>query len=217
MQRVELDAPVVASRAERWQATRPGADPIPTWTTAAVVGADHHHGWSIDGIDLALPSLAPGKPVRARISGRYLAPPSRVPFDLEVTMSAPRSGTDLLASGSIDIQRAGWSLPGHVSLSGPLWLEDGGLRMAPAKLGLSGATAASSTRPRLVHSGNFIRGWPGLMDRPAVLDGSGCSGCHASARGVGRRRRCTWTGRCTWTDAGRAAVAAVGVAGATGV
>lgn len=197
MQRVELDAPVLDLPAlRRWQATRPpGPTRIPTLGDGlrVVRGRIVNARWSIDGIDLALPSLAPGKPLRARVRGRYMAPPSRVPFDLEVAMSAPRSGADLVASGGVDIQRAGWSLPGHVRLSGPLWLEDGDLRMAPAKLGFSGRyQSASSTLPFDLGAFGQLQFADGTwaMD-PAwlVLDGSGMLP-DAAARGavaLGRR------------------------------
>ncbi len=150
VQRIELDAPVLDIRAlRRWQATRPPAPSrIPTLRDGlhVVRGRIVNEGWTIEGIDLSLPSLAPGQPLRARVRGRYLDPPSRVPFDLDVAMTSPQSGAGFAASGSIRIEREGWTLPGHVRLSGPLWLGDGDVRMAPAKIGFSGRYLSASSR-----------------------------------------------------------------------
>ena len=154
VQRVELDAPVLDLPAlQRWQATRPPAPTrIPTLRDGLriVRGRIVNDGWSIDGVDLALPSLAPGQPLRARLRGRFLDAPTRVPFDLEVAMTAPANGAGIAALGTISIEGKGWTLPGHVHLSGPLRLDDGDMRMAPAKIGFSGRYRSASSNVPLV-------------------------------------------------------------------
>ena len=150
VQRIELDAPVLDLPAlQRWQATRPQAPTrIPTLRDGlhVVRGRIVNDGWTIAGIELDLPSLAPHQPLRARVRGRYLDPPSRVPFDLDVAMTPPQDGAGMAASGSIRIERDGWAIPGHVQLSGPLWRGDGKVRIAPAKIGFSGRYQSASSR-----------------------------------------------------------------------
>jgi len=150
VQRIELDSPVLDLPAlQRWQATRPpGPTRIPTLRDGlhVVRGRIINVGWTIDSIDLALPSLAPGQPLRARVSGRYLDAPSKVPFDLVVAMTSPANGAGIAALGTISIEGGDWTLPGHVHLSGPLRLDDGDIRMAPAKIGFSGRYQSASSK-----------------------------------------------------------------------
>ncbi len=181
VQRIELDSPVLDLPAlQRWQATRPPASTrIPTLRDGlhVVRGRIVNDGWTIDGIDFALPSLAPGQPLHARVRGRYLDPPSQVPFDLDVAMTSPQNGAGLAASGSIRIEREGWTLPGRVRLSGPLWLGDGKVRMAPAKIGFSGRYQSASSRHPFVLGAfgplQFVDGVWALDPASLVLDGTG--------------------------------------------
>jgi hypothetical protein len=153
VQRVELDAPVLDIPAlQRWRATRPpGAEPrIPTLLDGlrVVRGRIENEGWRIDGIALDLPALAPDKPLRARLQGRFVDPPVRVPFDLDVAMSAPASDAGLAALGAVSVIGEGWRLPGRLHLSGPLHLGADELRIAPARIGFSGRyLSASSSLP----------------------------------------------------------------------
>lgn len=141
VQRVELDAPVLDIPAlQRWLATRPpGETRIPTLRDGLriVRGRIANHDWSLDGIEVDLLSLAPAAPVQARLRGRYLDPPVRVPFDLDVALSAPRNGAGLAAIGGITVEGDGWTLPARVRLSGPLQLGDDEVRMSPARIGMS--------------------------------------------------------------------------------
>lgn len=142
VQRIELDAPVLDVPAlQRWQATRPpGETRIPTLRDGLriVRGRIDNDGWRIDGIGVALPALAPGQPLRARLAGRYLDPPIRVPFDLDVAMTRPANDAGIAAIGGITIEGEGWTLPARAHLSGPLHLGDDDVRMAPARIGLAG-------------------------------------------------------------------------------
>lgn len=197
VQRVELDAPVLDVPAlQRWLATRPpGETRIPTLRGGLriVRGRIANHDWSIDGIDIALPALSPGAPVKTRLRGRYLDPPARIPFDLDIALTKPRNGAGLAAIGGIAIEGDGWRLPARVRLSGPLHLGDDEVRMSPAKIGVSARyVAGASSMPFTL--GAF---GPLLFDEavwsldPAalVLDGEGAIP-DARARGalaLGRR------------------------------
>lgn len=141
VQRVELDAPVLDVPAlQRWLATRPpGETRIPTLRDGlhVVRGRIVNDDWSIDGIEIALPSLSPTTPVATRLRGRYLDPPTRIPFDFDIALSKPANGAGLAAIGGMTVEGEGWTLPARVRLSGPLHLGDDEVRMAPAKIGIS--------------------------------------------------------------------------------
>ena len=138
--RIELDAPILDLPAlQRWQAGRPpGETRIPTLTDGLriVRGRIDNDGWRIDGIGVDMPMLAPGKPLRARLQGRYLDPPTTLAFDLDVALSRPANDAGLAANGKATFEGEGWKLPAQIQLSGPLHLGDGGISMVPAKAGI---------------------------------------------------------------------------------
>lgn len=179
--RVELDAPVLDLPAlQRWQATRPPAPariPVLRNGLRIVRGRLVNDGWSIAGIDLTLPSLAPGQPLRARLAGRFLDAPTTAPFDLDVAMTAPANGAGLTANGALSIEANDWSLPGQLHVSGPLQWRDGGMRMAPAKIGFSGRyQSAASAVPFVLGAFGPLRlanGVWSLAPAQLVLRGSG--------------------------------------------
>ena len=149
VQRVELDAPVLDVPAlQRWLATRPPSETrIPTLRDGLRVlrGRIDNDDWRIDGIDVLLPSLAPQRPVSAKLRGRYLDPPTRIPFDLDIAMSKPENGAGIAAIGGMTIEGEDWSLPARVRLSGPLRLGDDEVRMSPAKIGMSARYASKTS------------------------------------------------------------------------
>lgn len=146
--RLELDAPRVDLAAlGHWLDARPpaAAPKLPTFADGIQVrdGVLLGDGWRVDGIALALPRLADGEPLHARLQARYAAPPLAVPLSLSLALTDPgallrgaRSGFG--ASGRITVHREGeWAMPGWLLLSGPLRIGDGGLRLQPARLGLA--------------------------------------------------------------------------------
>ena len=141
VQRIELDAPIVDLPAlQRWQATRPpGETRIPTLIDGLriVRGRVDGDGWRVDGIRIDLPALAPGKPVRARLQGRYVDLPTVVPFDLEVALTKPANDAGIGVRGGITIHGNDWKLPAQIHLAGPLHLGDGGISMLPAQFGMN--------------------------------------------------------------------------------
>lgn len=141
VERIELDAPILDVPAlQRWQATRPlGETRIPTLIDGMriVRGRIQTDDWRIDGIDVDLPSLAPGKPLSARLQGRYLDPPTTLPFDLDVALTKPANGAGLAAIGNATLEAEGWKLPAQIHLSGLLHIGDDDVSMLPAKVGIS--------------------------------------------------------------------------------
>lgn len=126
--RIELDAPQLDLAAlQAWRDSRPPTEPrIPTLTEGLhvvrgrIIGA----GWSIEALDLGVPSLHPQRPVAARLDGHYLARNLRVPFDLDATLTRPSDDANLEALGSITIESANWRMPMRARLSGRLYSGD---------------------------------------------------------------------------------------------
>lgn len=141
VQRIELDTPILDVPAlQRWQATRPpGETRIPTLIDGLRVirGRIDNHDWRIDGITVDLPSLAPEKPISARLQGRYLDPPTTIGFDLDVALTKLANDAGVAVIGKATLEGDDWKLPAHIHLSGPLHLGDGDVSMVPAKVGVS--------------------------------------------------------------------------------
>ncbi len=197
VQRIELDSPVLDVPAlQRWQATRPPSETrIPTLTDGLRItrGRIDKDDWTIDGIAVDLPALAPGKPLRAHLQGRYLDPPTQLPFDLDVALTKPANDTGMAAIGKITLQGDGWTLPAQVYLAGPLHLGDDDVSMMPARVGLSARyVSANSSLPFVLGAAGPLRFDEGVwaLDPVAlVLHGSGIIP-DANARGaiaLGRR------------------------------
>lgn len=160
IKRVELDdARLDLPALRHWLATRPPSahTRIPTLTDGlritrgSVVDRDANGGWRIDGISAELSSLHPDRPLHTRVRGRYLAPPLAVGFDLVIALHTPATlvaegVTGFGGNGGVAIDRGDWHLPAHVALSGPLQWDKQGLRMTPARLGLSGRYESADTQ-----------------------------------------------------------------------
>ena len=139
--RIELDAPRLDVPAlQHWLATRPKRETrIPTLTKGLHItrGRIDNNDWRIDGVEVQLPSLAPGNPVNARIAGRYFDPPNNIRFDVAVAMTRPANGAGVAVIGPITIEREKWRLPARIKLTGPVHIGDDDLRLSPARLGMS--------------------------------------------------------------------------------
>lgn len=149
VERLELDAPHLDIAAlQHWLATRPpGKTRIPTLTDGLqvergrVVGA----GWSLEALDIELPSLYPDRGVRAHARGRVVAGATRLPFDLQAALTRPALGAGLGISGQAAVESGDWRLPMTPLLGGRLHSGDDGIGLDRMKLGataryLSGAT-----------------------------------------------------------------------------
>lgn len=180
-QRVELDAPVLDLPAlQRWLATRPPSETrIPTLTDGIriVRGRIDNADWSIQGLSLALPSLAPGKPLRAHLEGQYQAPSTTLPFDLHVALTKPANNAGMAVTGKSTLERDGWKLPAQVYLVGPLHLGDGVISVAPSKFGLSARYESGKSKlPFVLGAAGPLRLAKGVwVMEPAsfILHGSG--------------------------------------------
>lgn len=141
IRRIELDSPRLDLPAmQRWLSSRPPSkERIPTLTdglhvnNGTVIGTD----WSIDGIDLRLPSLHPDRPARAHLRGRYRDAPLSIPFDLDIALSRPARQADLSARGELTLDHGDWSMPASIAVSGPLDLGTDAIRLTPARIGIA--------------------------------------------------------------------------------
>ncbi len=139
--RPRLDVPAL----QHWLATRPKRETrIPTLTEGLRItrgridnNSAPGKGWRIDGIEVQLPSLVPGKPVNSRIKGRYFDPPNTVRFDVAVSMTRPENGAGLAMIGPVTVERAQWRIPAYIRLSGPVHIGKDDLRLSPARLGMA--------------------------------------------------------------------------------
>lgn len=121
--RVELDAPRLDLAAlQAWQATRPPSQEVRIPTLADGMRINNGRltgtGWAVAQLNLELPSLHPGQPLRARVQGRYLSEVVTVPFDLQVALTAPDPQAGMAAVGMMSTQASTWRLPMHVTLAG---------------------------------------------------------------------------------------------------
>jgi hypothetical protein len=152
IRRIELDAPQLDLIAlQRWLAERPPTEEtleVPTLIDGLYVrhGRIENHDWTVDHIHIDLPALRPRHEVRARIRGRYLDAPTRIPFDFAVAMTRPANGAGLAVVGPLSIERGDWRLPSTVTLSGPLRIGEDDLRMAPATFGMVARYESGDTR-----------------------------------------------------------------------
>lgn len=159
-ERLELDAPVLQVDAlQHWLESRPPSE-APRFPTLAqgihvrggVIRSGGADDWRIAGVSLELPYLAPDARVQARVRGRYLAPPTRVPFDLAVAMQRAGALVDGTPTGlgvvgrmAIDSGDA-WHVPAHVRLSGPFLLRAGDIGITPLTLGVGAQYASKDSR-----------------------------------------------------------------------
>ena len=155
VRRVELDAPLLDLPAlQAWQAKRPPSETrIPSLTDGLAItrGRIENDDWDIDGIDVQLPRLHPQQPVAGHLRGRYLDPPTRIDFDLDVALTRPANDVGAAAIGDIAIARGDWRLPAWIKLSGPLHLGGDDLRITPARLAMSASyeTGTGTDQTRL--------------------------------------------------------------------
>ena len=149
VERIELDAPVLDLAAlQAWLAGRPAGDGrMPTLRKGLAIERGRLLGgdWSVDGLRLDLPRLFPDRPVAAHAAGRYRAARLRLDFDLRLAMARPRLPAGTAAVGRIAAAGADWRLPAWIHASGPL-RDERGLRLLPARVGLSGRYASGDTR-----------------------------------------------------------------------
>lgn len=109
--RIGLDAPALDLPAlRRWLDTRPASDEplrLPRFTDGLRIdgGRVHGDGWSLDGIALSLPRLAPGESTTLALAARYLAGDTALPFDLSLE-ATPRETAAGLALDDLALRSA---------------------------------------------------------------------------------------------------------------
>lgn len=146
VRRIELDAPQLDLPAyQRWIARRPpSARRIPTLTAGLRIhdGRIVNTDWTIDRINVDLPSLYPQRPAQAHLQARYVAAPLSIPVDLAIAVSQPSAlvsniATGFAANGGVAVEHSDWRLPATIALSGPLLIGKDDLHITPARLGMA--------------------------------------------------------------------------------
>lgn len=139
VQRIELDAPQLDIAAlQRWLASRPpGETKIPTLTDGLRIadGRAFGEGWSLEDLDLQLPSLHPDRRVRAAASGRFAFDDTRAPFDVRISLTKPAGGAGLGIAGRVAAESGDWKLPTRTVLGGRLHSGGDGIGLDRMKLG----------------------------------------------------------------------------------
>ena len=139
VERVELDTPQVDVAAlQRWLATRPPSETrIPTLTEGLriVDGQAIGNGWTVQALDLDLPSLYPDRRVRAQARGRVDVGTTRLPFDVHLALTKPAIGAGLGLSGQVSVESGDWKLPMKPVLRGRLYSGTDGIGLDRMKLG----------------------------------------------------------------------------------
>jgi hypothetical protein len=129
MDRIELDHPSMDLDAlQRWLAHRPpGKSRYPVLRKGLKVtdGRITTRGWSLDGLALDAPLLAPDRRFTGRVAGRYRSGGMQLPFDLHVALSRPTRDAALGLAGQVAIERDTWRMPSRVVFSGMLHVADG--------------------------------------------------------------------------------------------
>jgi hypothetical protein len=138
IKRIELDAPQVDVAAlQRWLATRPPTETrMPTLSDGLHVarGRVTGEGWSVEAIELDLPTLHPQRAANARLRGRIVGGATSVPFDLDAAMTRPSAGAGVALVGDISVQSPPWTLAMDATLSGRLHDGDDGIGLDRLRL-----------------------------------------------------------------------------------
>lgn len=171
---VALDSPQLDIGAlQRWLATRPDTGPtrVPGLShglaarDARIVG----DGWSVEGLDVDVPMLAPGHPVRAHLRGRAIAATTTLPFDLHATLARPAAHAGLGVAGHLDVVRSDWQLALDLQLQGRPDLANG-LVLERMRLGANARYVAGETRiPFAIGLAGRAAYHAGLSLRPVSL------------------------------------------------
>ena len=187
--RIELDRPQLDLAAfQRWLDHRPERESrMPTLRQGLHVGNGSviAKTWTIEGLDIALPSLHPRQRVDATVAGRYLSGNTRTPFELQLVLAQPATETALGIAGTLTIERERWRIPATVRMSGMLHLGQGwridrarlgadaryesGKSKVPFVLGLAGPLRYRSGRLSLIPAGVALRS----VDKVAREDSDG--------------------------------------------
>ncbi|MGS1078420.1 hypothetical protein [Pseudoxanthomonas beigongshangi] len=119
--RLELDAPVFNLAAfQHWLAGRPpGETRIPTLSDGIRVDAGRVQGdgWSLEGINLRIPHLAPDRPLRGQLQARYQSLELRAPMDLAFHLGRLGKDGGLGLAGEVTPAGKDWRLPLRLRLS----------------------------------------------------------------------------------------------------
>ncbi|MCE7031668.1 hypothetical protein LY625_03375 [Lysobacter sp. GX 14042] len=183
VERIELDAPVLDLAAlQAWLAGRTsnGAPRIPTLTGGLRVtgGTVAGAGWTLRRLGLDVPTLYPGRRTTGRASGELLAGHTRLPFDLQVMLSAPAPDAAIGIAGIATVVDRSWHLPMRPVLSARLHAGADGLGLDGMRLGMRARHVAPGSQPVEFTAGlaaplRYLDGRLALADLALVVRGDG--------------------------------------------
>ncbi len=140
---IELDGPRLDLQAlQAWLATRPESDaPLPTLRRGLRIrdGVLVGDGWTLADLDADIPELRERARLRAGFSGRLLAPPASIAFIAALSVTHPGNGAGVGLVGSAALDRGELHVPARFTVSGPVQIEGGDLRVVPLRAGISAA------------------------------------------------------------------------------
>jgi hypothetical protein len=143
---IELDAPRLDLQAlQAWLATRPESEaPLPTLRDGLRIrdGVLVGDGWTLAELDADIAEFRENARLRARLGGRFLAPPTSLAFAAALSVTRPGNGAGVGLVGSAAFDREDLHVPARFILSGPLQLDDGDVRVVPLRAGVSAAVDA---------------------------------------------------------------------------
>jgi hypothetical protein len=146
--RLELDAPVLDLAAlRRWLTRRPaGKTRIPTLTDGIRVDGGRIRGddWSLERIDLRIPRLEAGQPLRGQVQAHYRGGELQAPLDLAFHLRRLGEDGGLGVAGQATPAGKDWRLPTRLRLSA--YLRQAESRLERAVLGASAHYLAGATR-----------------------------------------------------------------------
>lgn len=175
IERIALEHPVIDLPAlQHWLQQRPpGKARVPTLTRGLQLrdGQVVAPGWTVAGLALDLPYLAPGKPVDAAISGRYRGGDREIPFAFRAALLQPAIDTAFGIAGRIEVQAPTWRMPAQLRFSGRLHALRDGWRVQRMKLGVAARYQSGATRVpfALGVGGDLRQTGAGLRLSPAAI------------------------------------------------
>jgi hypothetical protein len=148
LERVELDRPVLDLDAlQRWLQHRPpGKARYPTLAKGLHVsdGSLVATGWTLEGLALDVPLVAPGQRLTGHASGRYRSGSLRVPFDLAFVLANAAKDTAMGIAGDLGVEHGAWKVPAQFVLSGVSHVQDG-WRLEHTRLAVAARYASGRT------------------------------------------------------------------------
>lgn len=154
--RIALERPALDLAAlSDWQASRPPAPfELPTLTDGLHVkdGSVVGESWRLEALQLELPELRSGKPVRAAATGRFSQAATAVDFDITANLATAGLASDYEFAGKGQLRSDGLDVPWVLATTGRFDAGDSAMRLNVSNLVLT----SRSPLPNLDASGSVV-------------------------------------------------------------